>query len=70
MYPNPMRETLTISGAGEKFDVRIFDSCGRQIINLVNENENVLISTADFQPGLYFVVIRTPDGESSYKVIK
>jgi hypothetical protein len=50
--------------------VRIFDSCGRQIINLVNENENVLISTADFQPGLYFVVIRTPDGESSYKVIK
>ena len=70
LYPNPMGETLTITGVGGKFDLSIVDTQGKRIMNMVNQNENVLISTSDFQPGLYFVVIRTPDGESSYKVIK
>ena len=70
LYPNPMGETLTISGAGEKFDLSIFNTQGKIIMNLVNQNEKALISTTDLQSGLYFVVIRTPDGESSYKVIK
>lgn len=70
LYPNPMGETLTITGVGGKFDLSIVDTQGKCIMNMVNQNENVLISTSDFQPGLYFVVIRTPDGESSYKVIK
>jgi hypothetical protein len=70
LYPNPLGETLTISGAGEKFDLSIVDTQGKRIMNLVNQNEKALISTTDLQSGLYFVIIRTPDGESSYKVIK
>ena len=70
LYPNPLGETLTISGAGEKFDVRILDSRGRQIMNLVNQNENTLIPTVDLKSGLYFVVIKTSDGDSMYKVVK
>jgi hypothetical protein len=70
LYPNPMGEKLTVSGVGGKFDLRIIDSRGRQIMNLVNQSENTPIPTVDFQSGLYFVVIRTSDGESMHKIIK
>jgi hypothetical protein len=70
LYPNPMGEKLTVSGVGGKFDLRIIDSRGRQIMNLVNQSGNTPIPTVDFQSGLYFVVIRTSDGESMHKIIK
>lgn len=70
LYPNPMGETLKISGVGGKFHLSILDAHGRQILNLVNQNENTFISTVDFKSGLYFVVIKTSDGESMHKIIK
>ncbi|MAW65545.1 MAG: hypothetical protein CMD18_05050, partial [Flavobacteriales bacterium] len=70
LYPNPMGEKLTVSGVGGKFDLSIFNTQGKIIMNLVNQSEKALISTTDLESGLYFVIIRTPDGESSYKVIK
>ena len=65
-----MRETLTISGVGGKFDLSILDARGRDIINLSNQNEYALISTVDFKSGIYFVLIKTSDGNSMYKIIK
>lgn len=70
LYPNPMGETLTISGLGEKFDVHIFDARGRHIMNLANQSENALIPTVNFKSGLYFVVIKTSQGDSLHKIVK
>ena len=70
LYPNPMGETLTISGVDRKFDLSILDARGREIMNLSNQSDDAFISTGNFQSGIYFVWIKTFDGNSMHKIIK
>ena len=70
LYPNPMGETLTISGVDRKFDLSILDARGREIMNLSNQSDDAFISTGNFQSGIYFVCIKTFDGNSMHKIIK
>ena len=70
VFPNPMGEILKISGVEGSFNVRVVDTRGRNILQVLNQNKNTLISTTNFESGVYFVSIKTQNGEYVYKVLK
>ena len=70
VFPNPMGEILNISGVEGSFNVRVVDTRGRNILQVFNKDKNTLISTTNFESGVYFVSIKTQNGEHVYKVLK
>jgi hypothetical protein len=70
IFPNPMGEILNISGVEGSFNVRIVDTRGRNILQVFNKNKTTLISTTNFESGIYFISIKTQNGEHIYKVLK
>ncbi len=76
VYPNPTKGLLIVefqSGIDSKFDLSLMDSRGRQIINktaLVEKRKNRLeLNLEDFEPGLYFLVLRNESGVWKRKVL-
>ncbi len=70
LFPNPMDKTLTVSGVKEKFDVHVFDVQGKEIFTLMNQREGASIPVANFESGLYLVVIQTPSDKKTCKIMK
>ncbi len=72
--PNPFHDVLKIhlpNTFSEEIVIRIHDSKGKQIAN--NEYkfmEEIVLSTSDFNPGIYFISIITDEWERTEKIIK
>lgn len=64
LYPNPVIEQLFISLGGLQCnDLFIYNGTGSKVLALQTPNANqLIIETAHFAPGVYFVVIRLQDG--------
>ena len=70
LFPNPMGETLKISGINEEFGVCIFDMRGRKMVELMGQSEDVLVTTTYFESGFYYVSIKTVTGQHTFKILK
>ena len=70
VFPNPIGEILNISGVEGSFNVRIVDTRGRNILQVFNKDKTTLISTTNFESGIYFISIKTQNGEHVFKVLK
>ncbi len=78
VYPNPVREILTIEGGGERYTsdvgVEVFDMEGKLVYQRTVQPEREIvrltISTADFSAGVYMVRIRNGERNWSQKITK
>jgi hypothetical protein len=72
-FPNPVTDNLTITFGSdiELFDVRITNLAGQEMLRKEFQNANsAALSMANFEEGLYFVVVRVGNSTRSLKVVK
>jgi hypothetical protein len=68
IYPNPVKNTFSISGSDTIEEVAVFDLLGKQTLNLKNVSQNINI---EFLPkGFYIVKVKTAVTTKSLKIIK
>lgn len=69
IFPNPVRDILSISYPKEIAEVKIYDSVGQLHYYISNNHES--ISVSHFKSGLYVIEILYSDGEiATSKFIK
>jgi hypothetical protein len=67
MYPNPTKESITISGV-ENGTASIIDMSGKTVVTAAI-NGNTTIATSDLKAGMYVVKVATEAGISTSKLI-
>jgi hypothetical protein len=78
VYPNPLREVLNVANDGTargETNIEIYDAIGNlKYSNRMERSELVssieINEVADFVPGNYFLLIRTPTETYSFKLVK
>lgn len=70
IFPNPVSDSFSIKLSGNiKIEsVKIFDSTGKLLKNIIHDNDKVNIS--GLPSGIYFVKIKTDKGDYATKIIK
>jgi choice-of-anchor B domain-containing protein len=56
VFPNPFTSQLTISGGVEGESFQIVNSIGQCLVKKEIKSESMVISTANYTPGIYFIV--------------
>jgi hypothetical protein len=67
IYPNPTNDVINIDLPITNFKVTLSDSKGSVVLKVDNKNQ---ISIKELPTGLYFLNVKTADGETTKKVIK
>lgn len=68
IFPNPCSDILTIKIGNTGFQVQIFNLAGAIIYNeTINENQ-VILNTADFKTGLYFIKVSNSENSSIQRI--
>ncbi len=73
IYPNPVtaNATLRITGSAKNVNVSITDMNGQKLWQSNNSNSTfVILPTAQFAKGTYFVTVRTDAGNQTLKIVK
>ena len=72
LYPNPVEDILFIESKHDLNQISLFDIQGKQIKVNVNLDQggNTRIDLSHLSQGIYFINIKTPQGDYSKKVIK
>lgn len=71
LYPNPVKENLTIFSEDKSFSkIEIFDLHSRIIKKIISDNNLLEINVNDLKAGIYLIKIYTDEGEISKKFIK
>jgi len=71
IYPNPVKDVLTLDGLQPGVSVVVYDLYGRKIIQQIETNKTEQIATADWLPGTYLVQITDGNGNRyNQKMIK
>lgn len=71
IYPNPVRNNLTIAGLADAEQIRIVNASGQVVYHIKATTSTINISTEHFSEGLYYVQVVNADGKiSSHKFIK
>ena len=66
IYPNPAKETLRVEGKGI-LQVELFNIMGQSVIKIDENFENIRLNA--LQNGVYFVHLKTCEGEKAIKLI-
>ncbi|MEO5570993.1 MAG: T9SS type A sorting domain-containing protein [Bacteroidia bacterium] len=59
IYPNPVKDELTISGLPGEKEIVIKDILGKEIYRNQFSNSTIQLPTSNFQKGIYFIEINT-----------
>jgi len=70
VFPNPVKDQLTITAKDKITSVQLYDIQGRLIETAVANDTNVLFSLGKNSNGVYFVKIYTDKGVKVEKIIK
>ena len=70
MYPNPVKNWVTISSKENIKSVSVFDVQGRVLQTQITSNREVKIDLSNRSDGVYFIKIQTEKGIKVEKVIK
>ena len=65
--PNPFNDVLTIESQLTKFDVKLYDSFGKQVAQFQNQSQ---IETSNLASGLYFLSVFSEGLKETFKLIK
>ncbi|WP_282073925.1 T9SS type A sorting domain-containing protein [Polaribacter atrinae] len=69
LYPNPVKDFVTIETKAEEFKITVFDLNGK-ILHKSNNSKSTKIDIKTFNNGLYFFKISSKKRTKVYKVIK
>lgn len=70
VFPNPAKESLTISGDFAGASAKIVDQSGREVKNISVVNPGSVITLNELQKGIYFLVLNTNGISSVEKFMK
>ncbi|MCB9360554.1 MAG: T9SS type A sorting domain-containing protein [Flavobacteriales bacterium] len=72
LYPNPVQNTLNISGVSKNTTINVYDVAGKLVLqdNVINQNLHV-VPTTSLNTGIYFVkIISDSNVTSTFKIVK
>ena len=69
LYPNPVESNLTIATNEVITEVNIYSITGVMVYSTTNVNNNV-INVSDLNAGIYFISIKSENGETTKRFIK
>ena len=67
VYPNPVKETLTISYTQEISGIKFFNILGQEVLNLSPHSEIVVVDMTSLPASTYIVQV---DTESGFKIVR
>jgi hypothetical protein len=70
IYPNPVRDILTINSDSEIKTLRIADLYGRPLIKLNENSKYCELDLSQLHKGFYFLILETADKTITRKVIR
>ncbi len=71
LFPNPLKDNLFIEFPAKTFNIKILSVDGKIMFYKKNENSNMLeINTKEFNPGVYFIKIKSDNDFRILKIIK
>jgi Secretion system C-terminal sorting domain/Carboxypeptidase regulatory-like domain len=69
VYPNPAKELITIESTSALLQITVLDIRGKVKNRIETQGEeSIQINTSDFENGIYFIKIKTEEGEHTEKV--
>ena len=68
VYPNPVRETLSIQ-ASDIREVTLYNVVGQQVYHFEGSTDALTVNTARFEQGIYTVSVTTTTGKTSRRVV-
>lgn len=70
MYPNPVKDVLTITNAAEIKSVSVIDLTGKVILNLENNmDDEIKLPVSELKNGMYFIKVISVEGSNAVKSI-
>ena len=70
VYPNPVNDALTIEKGSADAWVKVFNLAGQEMdIAALNQAGRLIVNTADWPNGLYFVYYQSNEGVSTRRVV-
>jgi hypothetical protein len=69
IFPNPASDVVNIVTDSKLHKVRILNNNGQEVLNRMIDGQTLQINTTDYQPGVYFIEIRTNDGVVTKKLV-
>jgi len=70
VYPNPVKDLLTIAARENIQSIQLYDVMGRLIETNLQNSNSINFDFSQKAPGIYFVKINTPKGSKTEKIIK
>lgn len=72
IYPNPVYDELHIKGSTEIKSIAIYSLAGKlfEKIRMSDETNSYSLNLSELSSGIYFLLIETPNGMKSQKIIK
>jgi len=72
LFPNPVRENLTIDAKEMINQVRIFDPTGRVVLDDIVNDTQLILNVSDFRQGAYLIQVTTESGvmNKKFNVVK
>ena len=70
MYPNPVRNTLTIDANSNIQKVSVYNILGQEVMKASPKSNSVTLQTSELQKGAYMVTTEIDGKVSTSKIIK
>lgn len=70
IYPNPATDVINLESQTNLESITVYDVHGRQIVTQLTSTNQTKINVSQLSKGVYFLNIKTTDGEQTTKFIK
>ncbi len=70
LYPNPVKNTFTVSASGSIDNIAIFDALGRSVKTIKTDSQNVQIDASDLTNGVYLVKVSSENTSKTLTIVK
>lgn len=68
VYPNPVKDVLTIEGGSSIQKVQIYNTTGQLVVNQLTDSKTVTLNTSSLRSGVYFLKVTTANGTTDRKI--
>lgn len=69
-YPNPTRETLTLSAASAVESVTVYSQLGQQVLHIAPQSQKPTLDVSSLAPGLYTMKVKVNGQTGAYQIVK
>lgn len=69
VYPNPAGDVLRVQTESAAFEIRLYDSVGRMVLNQFNSTSQATLSTSNLSEGVYTLTVVSEKGTYNRQVV-